>query len=275
MSDTFLEPDPRRRRESFDGVAELYDRFRPGYPPAVLGAVCEAIQDATPDHRDLAGTQLLEIGCGTGQLSVPLAERGVHLTAVELGPSLAAIARCHLAAFPNARVDNDAFEQWQPAPGQQFDALVCASAWHWLDPVLRYERAAELVRPGGALVLVHTHHVQGGTPGFVTASQPSYLRWGLSDDPSFEPTIPDAPLMHTDLDHRPEFADLTRHRFEADRSFTSDEYIGLLETDSLVNGVDQQSRQGFLDDIRQVVDASYDGSITRRYVHEVIAARRR
>lgn len=51
--------------------------------------------------------------------------------------------------------------------------------------------------------------------------------------------------------------------------------VGLLETDSLVNGVDQPSRRGFLGDIRQLVDARYDGSITRRYVYEVIAARRR
>src|SRR5947209_4923085 len=75
-----------RRRESLDEVAERYDRARPGYPLALVD-----------DLVDLAclgrGSRVLEIGCGTGQLTVPLAERGVSLVGVELGANLAAIAR--------------------------------------------------------------------------------------------------------------------------------------------------------------------------------------
>ena len=46
-----------------------------------------------------AGARLLEIGCGTGQNTAPLAERGFEIVAVELGESMAELARRNLAAF--------------------------------------------------------------------------------------------------------------------------------------------------------------------------------
>jgi hypothetical protein len=54
---------------------------------------------------------------------VPLAERGLAVTAVELGPDLAAIARRRLSAFPEAEVVTCSFEDWQPN-GAEFLARV-------------------------------------------------------------------------------------------------------------------------------------------------------
>ena len=86
-----------RRRESFDEVAELYDRARPGYPQRLIDDLV-ALTDL--DKR----CRVLEIGSGTGQLTVPLAERGLSVVAVELGSSLAEIARRKLAPFEHAEV---------------------------------------------------------------------------------------------------------------------------------------------------------------------------
>lgn len=67
-----------------------------------------------PDRR------VLEIGPGTGQLTRPLAETGCRLTAVELGPSLAAVARRHLSARRGAEVVVADFDRW-PLPAEPFD----------------------------------------------------------------------------------------------------------------------------------------------------------
>jgi protein-L-isoaspartate O-methyltransferase len=82
-----------RRRESFDGAAADYGRYRTPYPDEVVADVlhCSGIG---------AGTRVLEIGCGTGQLSVPLARAGAHLVAVELGANLARAARANLPPTP-------------------------------------------------------------------------------------------------------------------------------------------------------------------------------
>jgi SAM-dependent methyltransferase len=164
-----------RRRESFDRAAADYDRYRSRYPGDVVASV---IRDAGIQ----AGTRVLEIGCGTGQLSVPIADRGAELVAVELGGNLARFARTNLSPYPNARVEVSAFEDW-PLPSEPFDAVVSANAFHWVDPDVRFSKSALALVPGGTLTIGHAHHVRGGTPGFFEDTQPFYLKWGLSDDP--------------------------------------------------------------------------------------------
>ena len=126
----------------FDQVAELYDRARPGYPPELYDDLVELAGLGR-------GARVLEIGCGTGQATIPLAERGLDIVCVELGESLAAVARRRLAAFPGVRVVTADFEDWEPETAG-FDAVVAFTAFHWLDPVLRFEKAARLLGPEGA-----------------------------------------------------------------------------------------------------------------------------
>ena len=217
---------------------------------------------------------MLEIGCGTGQLSVPLARQGVQLVAVELGSNMAAIARRNLTGFPAARVEVAGFEQWR-LPAQPFDAVVAASALHWIDPQVRLPKAASALRPGGILTVVQGHYVKGGTLGFIADTQACYLRWGLSDDPSFEPTAPeDPPIMYPELEEVPEFEKVQRHRFEIPTHHTTDSYVGWLKTDSLILSLDPLPRQGFLDDIQKLIDTRYDGAVLRNFVYDVIAATR-
>jgi SAM-dependent methyltransferase len=256
---------PIRRRESFDAAASDYARYRSGYPD-------EVVDDVVTSSRLHAGSRVLEIGCGTGQLSVPLAQQVGELVAVELGPNLAAAAGRNLAVFPGARVEVSGFEEWL-LPTERFDAVVSASAFHWIDPSVRLSKSARALKPGGVLTIVHAHHVAGGTPGFFGDTQPFYRRWGLSDDPFFEPPAPeDAPVMYPELEERPEFGWVQRHRFEIPRRHTTDSYVGWLKTDSLVLSLDLQSRQGFLNDIETLIDTKYDGQVSRNFVYDVIAA---
>ena len=133
-------------------MAERYDRARPCYP--------EALFDVLMRRTGLAaGDRVLEIGCATGKATRPLAERGLRLTCVELGPELAALARAQPGGVPDVEVVNAAFETWRPEPGTTFAAIVAATAWHWTDPELRYRAAWGLLRPGGHLAFWAGVHV--------------------------------------------------------------------------------------------------------------------
>jgi SAM-dependent methyltransferase len=260
-------PPPVPRKESFDAAARDYARYRSGYPDEVVGAVVNLLQVHSV-------SRVLEIGCGTGQLSVPLARRGMHLVAVELGPNLADFARRNLDVFPGARVEVGGFEEW-PLPAEPFDAVVSASAFHWIDPEIRLSKTARALRPGGILMIVHAHYVKGGTDGFFADTQPVYVRWGLSDDPFFEPPSPeDLPLIYPELVDHCDFGNVQRHRFEIPRNHTADSFVGWLKTDSLVSTLDPLSRRGFLDDVQKLIDEKYDGRVSRNFVYEVIAAAR-
>jgi SAM-dependent methyltransferase len=137
-----------RLRATFGEAPALYDRARPGYPTAMFDDLA-ALAELT------AGSRVLEIGAGTGQATLPLAERGYDVTAVELSGGMAAIAKRKLAGFPNARVVTGAFEA-MPLPAAHFDAVLCATAWKWLDPAVRLVKAAAVLVPGGSLAIAPT-----------------------------------------------------------------------------------------------------------------------
>jgi protein-L-isoaspartate O-methyltransferase len=133
----------RERRATFDRAAELYERARPGYPDELIDDVV-ALAELRPRSR------VVEIGCGTGKATLPLAGRGLRITCVELGTSLAAISQRKLALFPGVHVVNADFETWRPERAD-YDAVVAFTAFHWIPPELRYLKSAAVLREGGAL----------------------------------------------------------------------------------------------------------------------------
>ena len=217
---------------------------------------------------------MLEFGCGTGQLSVPLATAGATLTCVEPGARLAERAARNLSRFPFATVECATFEEW-PLPIEPFDAVVVANAFHWLDPDLRVTKPLALVRPGGSLAILHTHHVRGGTAAFFEASQHAYHRYGLAADLSFRPPLSDEiPVSYLEIEENGGYSTVQRERFEMPTRYTTVEYVGLLQTDSLVNTLDPDPRGRFLADIASLIDDSFRGVVERNYLYELIVAER-
>ena len=101
------------------------------------------------------------------------------------------------------------------------------------------------------------------------------MKWGLSDDPFFQPTTPaEVPTMYPELDQLPQFSSVGRHRFELPQTYSTASYVGWLMTDSLVNSLDDKSRRGFLEDIERLIESKYNGTVARNFVYEVITAQR-
>lgn len=126
-------------RAGFDLAADLYDRTRPVCPAALFDDLIR-LTELGP------GDPVLEIGCGTGQATLPLAERGLRVTAVELGAELAGLARKKLAGFPTVTVATSSFEAWSP-DASPYSAVVAVNSLHWLDPELRYAKPAQVLNP--------------------------------------------------------------------------------------------------------------------------------
>lgn len=150
MAVTVETPEQRRTRERrrvlFDGVAGLYDATRQGYPAEVADTV---VANAAIGP----GAAVLEIGCGTGQLTRQLAGRGFHLTAIDIGAAMVRAARRNVADA-TARFEVCSFEDFEA--GGPFDLIVSATAFHWIDPGVGLAKAARLLRPGGWLALLTT-----------------------------------------------------------------------------------------------------------------------
>lgn len=139
-------PGPRHYGKVFDGIAAEYDRNRPAYPDELVDQACLAAGLGD-------GARVLEIGCGSGQLTRSLAARGLDVTALEPGGNLLALARQNLegagqVAFVNARFEDASL------PREHFQAVFSASALHWVDPEVGWRKIADALVPGGTLALI-------------------------------------------------------------------------------------------------------------------------
>jgi SAM-dependent methyltransferase len=139
-------PAARRYGTVFDEVAVDYDRHRPAYPDALVDQACQAAGIGSGDH-------VLEVGCGSGQLTRSLAARGLHVTALEPGENFVALARRNLAGSGGVEFLTAQFED-ALLPREQFQAVFSASAFHWIDPRVSWQKAADVLVPGGTLALI-------------------------------------------------------------------------------------------------------------------------
>jgi SAM-dependent methyltransferase len=256
-----------RRREAFDEVAELYDKARPGYPRQLVD-----------DLLELSGIdkecRVLEIGPGSGQLTVPLAERGLSLLAVELGANLAAVARRKLASLPKAEVVVADFDEWAP-PSDLFDLVVVATAFHWLDPTTRVRKCADALRPGAALAIIETHWGVGcDVDRFSIESQTCHARWDPYYDPAFRlPRLEDLPEENEELAASPFFNLIAHKRYSCEREYGASQYCDLLKTFSNVRAFEQETRRSFLDCINNLIESRFEGKIVRHDVYDLWLAR--
>ena len=136
----------RRYGQVFDEIAAEYDRHRPAYPDELIDQACRVAGIGS-------GDRVLEVGCGSGQLTRGLVARGLHVTALEPGKSLIALARQNLEGAGEVEFVNAQFED-ALLPREQFAAVFSASAFHWVDPKVSWQRAADVLVPGGTLALV-------------------------------------------------------------------------------------------------------------------------
>jgi SAM-dependent methyltransferase len=136
----------RRYGEVFDEVAADYDRNRPTYPDELVDRACRVAGIGS-------GDRVLEVGCGSGQLTRGLVARGLHVTALEPGKHLLSLAEQNLEGPGRVEFVNVRFEDAE-LPDSHFRAVFSASAWQWIDPEVSWQKAARALVPGGTLALI-------------------------------------------------------------------------------------------------------------------------
>lgn len=257
-----------RLRETFNEDADRYDRARPGYPAQMFDDLAAA--GVAP------GARVLEIGCGTGQATVPLVERGYPIVAVEWGANMAAVARRNLAGFDSVEIVTAAFEEW-PLPGEPFDVVFSATAFHWIDPAVRVTKSADALRPGGLLATVGTHHIAGGTwtEAFFAEIQTLYQRF----DPSTSPGLRLAGAREIPEDDRElisseRFGPASFHRYEWELSYSTADYLDLLLTYSGHRALPEARQSALLNSIARLIDVDHGGRVVKRYLTELRLAPR-
>jgi len=266
--------DRLRRAASFNESAELYDRARPRYPAEIFDRLWEMAR-LGPEP------EIIEVGCGTGQASLSLAERGARLICIELGENMAALARRNLSTYPSARVIVSKFEEWDP-DGATFDLLFASASWHWVQPEIRYQRAAAALRSGGHVAIVHSDHVypEGFDPLYGPIQEVYREVTGSSKEVRVQEIPAPGVFDAKDQEHIAEigrvgvFAETSIVRVLWNYERTADEYIDLLSTYSDHWALEPEKRARLFEGIHGIISQGPTGLVRKHYLTTLRVSRR-
>ena len=131
-------------------VSEYYQKFRRGYPPEVARELATAFALTGDDV-------VLDLGCGTGQLTRVLAPRVRAVLGMDPEPAMLAQARLATEA-PNVAwllgADSDVGAPATLLGPGRLAAVTVAQALHWMDHERLFAAVRPLLRPGGGVAVV-------------------------------------------------------------------------------------------------------------------------
>jgi SAM-dependent methyltransferase len=216
--------DESRQRQSlsFGQEAAAYERGRPSYPPDAIDWLLQK------DARNV-----LDLGAGTGKLTVRLVERGLDVIAVDPIPEMLEVLSRSLPDTPALLGSAEDI----PLPDDSVDSVLVAQAWHWFDPARAIKEVARVLRPGGRL-------------GLVWNTRDERLGWvkdlgrivGHEEDPfSRQVTLP------------PPFTDVERHQVEWTSYLTPQALIDLVASRSYCITSPAAVRSKTLDQVRELL----------------------
>jgi trans-aconitate methyltransferase len=215
------------------------------------------------------GGSVLDIGCGTGQATRPFLARGYSAVCIDIGAHLIARAKSALADFTQVEFVVSPFEEWQT--DRTFHLLISATAFRWLDPTVRYLKAASLLSHGGCLAVFSHRHKNKGA-GFFGAVQSVYRQhvpeWSQPASPTnLEPCGQPEPGFD-------EFGEPIVKRYPWSAAYSAEQYVHLLNTYSDHIALRPDQKEMLFCDIARMIDEEYSGEVTKEY-ETVLEMRRR
>ena len=128
---------------SFELVAEVYERARPGYPEEAVAWIADRL-----DLRE--GRTVLDLGAGTGKLTRSLVDTGARVIAVEPGDAMRAVLE---RAVPQVEAMRGSAEDI-PLPTASVDAIAIGQAFHWFRHDIAIPELHRVLRPRGGVALI-------------------------------------------------------------------------------------------------------------------------
>jgi SAM-dependent methyltransferase len=211
----------------FTGTAWHYARFRPGYPEAFLADVVARF------HLDGTG-RLLDVGCGTGQLTIPLAEHVSSAIGMDPVPEMLveAATRAQRAHATNVTWAQGSSTDLPGGLGR-FRLVTMGRSFHWMDRERVLTALADMVDAEGGLVIANDSCLVRPTTAWQQAIEDLQHLFLPRDWQAGSPSLPDSRESHEEILARSPFRGVHRLVYEFTRVWTIEQTIGYLYSTSL------------------------------------------
>ncbi|WP_405494949.1 class I SAM-dependent methyltransferase [Nocardia sp. NBC_00511] len=211
----------------FAGTAWHYARYQPGYPQQFFDDILNRLR---PDKSG----RLLDLGCGTGQLTIPLAPHFIEAVGLDPEPDmlLEAANGAHSAGITNATWIQ-ASSTDLPAQLGKFQLVTMGRSFHWMDREKVLTALGRMTDKNSTVVLANDSCMIRPATAWQQAIEAVQARYLPRD--SAPPSLPDHADTRTHeqvLTHSP-FPRVERIAYEFDRVWTREQAIGYLYSTSL------------------------------------------
>ena len=212
---------------TFDTVATRYEKLRPKYTDDLYKTLFNYISIDNSSN-------VVEVGIGGGQATLPILERGCTLTAVEYGENFSKLCEKKFENYKNFSVITEKFENTSFADFQ-YDLVYSASAFHWIPENIGYPKVYAMLKSGGAFARFANH-------------------------PNREYSEEQA-VQRAQIAKKYGFVDIKHAMFYRTRTFSAKEYVELLGTYSDHIAIKEKIRMEFFSKIEETIN-KYGGSFT-------------
>ena len=240
---------------TFDKDPVGYAAGRPGYPAEIFTVLEERCGLGV-------GTDVVEIGPGTGQATAELLRRGARVHAVEPGPGLARHLIAQHVGEP-LEVTVSSFED-AVLPDAAADLVVAATSFHWVEPDIGPPKVLAALRPGGwAAIWWNLFYDPRGPDAFSRALNPIFEEFGDVESPAFVDTRQEdhwVPLLR-----ETGFDDVTAKRIPWENDQTTEDIVALFGTFSNMRLRPSAEQAQVLARIGAVADDEFGGRVHRTY----------
>lgn len=234
-------------RKTFNTDEYNYDKSRPDYPKELFYDILDYINLSE-------NSNVLEIGIGTGQATLPFLNKGCNVTAVELGDKLSRYCAQKFSNFDNFSIINSDFIEVD-LHEKSFDLIYSATAFHWIPKDSGYAKIKSLLKSDGAVALFWNHpFVSNVSDETNLASMAVYEKYRPNDKTPVEFDLSKCQEQINELKQYG-FTNIKSKVYKRIRRLTSEEYISLIKTYSDHNALPEKVRKAFENDMRQAIDS--------------------
>ena len=251
----------KKRSETFDEVAQLYDKARPSYPSKLIEDVIE-----------LTGLEnsakILEIGTGTGKATIPFANKGYTIHCLEPGKNLAAVAAENLRSYPKVAIETVTFEDWE-LQAATFDLVISAQAIHWIPSEIAYSKAAKALKQTGSIAFFWNMSPNHEGEMFRQLDEAYKIYAGSR----LKPVEEQRRERENELLQSGYFKNLVVKQYPWSIRYSTQEYLDLLNTSSDYRILPQANQENLSRAIAEILNA-HGGFITKPYVAALFLAQK-
>lgn len=242
---------------TFDTEAEKYATLRPGYP----GELYKSIFDYSGIDET---SEVIEVGIGGGQATLPFLLSGCILTAIEYGENLSNICREKFKDFNKFSVITSKFEDIA-LESNKYDLIYSASAFHWVPEEIGYSKVYSALKNGGVFARFANHPFRCKyEPELSEDIDKLYEKYYYKyyDKKPVKPIeyLEENARQRAEVAGKYGFFDIRYEIFTRTREFSAEQYVELLGTYSDHIAIEQPIRDKFFDEIKDTIN-KHGGSL--------------